>query len=582
MGVCPPPGDEELAAVYDAEYYRTFGYDEANEGTYRRAKQATADRLLRLAERWFVPGRLLDVGSGLGDMLRAAGQRGWQARGVEANAYACRVSDRLVPGGALCCRLEELSDDVGPFDLVTGTEVLEHLRRPDEALRRVHRMLRPGGGLLLTLPDVGCLAARVQGPRWWHYHRDHLWYFDRRTLPRLAARAGFEVLACRRAVKVFNLRYVLGVFAANARVAGRRRAARFGLDRCPTWLLDRPWPPLGEGLLLVARRPEEAEPARAPRAGSVATSAGTANRRRPAFTLVELLVVIAIIGLLVALLLPAVQMAREAARRVECQNHLKQLGLAAHNHHDAHRKLPISVSPFREGPQPWPRRDGRGWILSALPYLEQQPLHDRFSRVFGSDFLSGAGLRDPAVRDAVQTRLPVLQCPSDGSAGDLSADQWQWEGIEVALTSYKGVIGDNRMGGSQSMHPGSEPDCLHTGDCPGLFYRLTYQRPARLSQVRDGTSNTLLVGEDVPEHNAHSTAYYANGDYASCHAPLNYFPRPPRPRQWWDVMSFRSRHPNGASFCLADGSVRFIGQTIDYLLYRALSTKAGGEPAPVP
>jgi prepilin-type N-terminal cleavage/methylation domain-containing protein len=310
----------------------------------------------------------------------------------------------------------------------------------------------------------------------------------------------------------------------------------------------------------------------------------TRSSRRPScgFTLVELLVVIAIIGILVALLLPAVQMVREAARRVQCQNNLKQFGVAVHNHHDVHKKLPISVSPFWEGPRPWPTRDGRGWILTLLPYLEQQALYDKFAPVFKSDFLSGGGLRDPAVRPAMQMRLPALQCPSDDSVRKLSDNQWQWEGVEVALTSYNGVIGDNRMGGSLSMHPGSEPDCISTGRCPGLFYRLTYQLPTRLSQIRDGTSNTLMVGEDVPEHNAHSTAFYANGDYASCHAPLNFFPDPPRPRDWWDVMSFRSRHPGGASFCLADASVRFLSQDIDYPLYRAVSTKAGGEPVQVP
>lgn len=307
----------------------------------------------------------------------------------------------------------------------------------------------------------------------------------------------------------------------------------------------------------------------------------TSGSRR-AFTLVELLVVIAIIGLLVALALPAVQAAREAARRMECQNKLKQLGLAIHNHEGIAGHLPISVGPFREGPAPWPQRDGRGWILTILPHLEQQALYNQFAPVLGKDFLSGSGLRDPSVLSAMQTQLAALACPSDGSVRRLSDVQWQWEGTPVALTSYKGVIGDNRMGGRLSMFDGREPDCVGTIDCPGLFFRLTYQAPVILGAIRDGASNTLIVGEDVPEHNAHSAAYYANGDYASCHAPLNFFPDPPRPRDWWDVMSFRSRHPGGASFCLADGSVRFVAQTIDYPLYRALSTRAGGEAGSVP
>ena len=117
--------------------------------------------------------------------------------------------------------------------------------------------------------------------------------------------------------------------------------------------------------------------------------------------------------------------------------------------------------------------------------------------------------------------------------------------------------------------------------CNGLFFRTTYREPQRLANVLDGTSNTFMVGEDVPMHNDHSAAYYANGDYASCHAPLNFFPDPPDPRNWPDVMSFRSRHPQGANFCLADGSVRFIGEDIAHALYRALGTKNGRESASV-
>ena len=132
------------------------------------------------------------------------------------------------------------------------------------------------------------------------------------------------------------------------------------------------------------------------------------------------------------------------------------------------------------------------------------------------------------------------------------------------------------------MHPGTEPDCHHVGGCNGIFFRTNYQGPIRMAQITDGTSGTFMVGEDVPKQNDHSAAYYANGDYASCHAPLNFFPDPPRPKDWWDVMSFRSLHPGGANFCLADGSVHFISETIDYAEYRALSTKDGREPVQVP
>ncbi|MCI0360765.1 MAG: DUF1559 domain-containing protein [Planctomycetaceae bacterium] len=283
-----------------------------------------------------------------------------------------------------------------------------------------------------------------------------------------------------------------------------------------------------------------------------------------------------------ALLLPAVQMAREAARRSQCQNHLKQFGLALHQYHDTFQALPINMGPFPGPSTPSLELSGKGWITSILPQLEQNGLFDQFSDYFGGSFFLGGGIRSPGCLTLVQTRIPVLQCPSDGSVRELSSMQFQWEGTPVALTSYKGVIGDTQMGGPMSFHLGSQPDCHAAGRCNGLFFRTTYAEPQRLADILDGSSNTFLVGEDVPEHNDHSAAFYANSDYASCHAPLNYFPKPATPRDWPNVMSFRSRHPGGASFCFADGGVRFVAQTMDHAMYRALSTKNGREAVSSP
>ena len=133
------------------------------------------------------------------------------------------------------------------------------------------------------------------------------------------------------------------------------------------------------------------------------------------FTLIELLVAMAIIGLLIALILPAVQSAREAARRVQCKNHLKQLGLAVHGYHDLFQLLPISISPYADGPHPPPQRNGKGWIVGILPHLEQQTLFDKLAVGFAGDFFSGTGLKKPACRDAIKFSLSVLQCPSDPS-----------------------------------------------------------------------------------------------------------------------------------------------------------------------
>ncbi len=302
------------------------------------------------------------------------------------------------------------------------------------------------------------------------------------------------------------------------------------------------------------------------------------------FTLVELLVVITIIGILIALLLPAVQAAREAARRLQCANNLKQVGLALHNYHVAHSVFPISIgydnpSDGAPGPQ---GRSGKGWIVSTLPYLEQQALFDRFrDELCFEGHANSEGMWRSGCRELMKVQVSFLHCPSDSSVRELSTEQFQWTGIPVALTSYKGVIGDTRMGGSSSPWTGS-PDCHTTSRCPGIFWRHNYVYTVSIDDIRDGTSNTLAVGEDVPEANHHSVAFYANGDYASCHAPLNYFPDPPAPNHWPTVMSFRSRHPGGAQFCLADGSVRFLSESISLELYQGLSTKAGREPVQVP
>jgi prepilin-type N-terminal cleavage/methylation domain-containing protein/prepilin-type processing-associated H-X9-DG protein len=301
------------------------------------------------------------------------------------------------------------------------------------------------------------------------------------------------------------------------------------------------------------------------------------------FTLIEVLVVMAIISILVGLIMPAVQAARESARRAQCMNNLRQLGLALHNYHDPYNMLPISLGP-------WPGKldrhppvlNGKGWIVGALPQLEQQSLYDQLSPGFMGSFAESKGMLRVAVRVHVQTQLSVLQCPSDGSVSALSATQYQWEGIEVALTSYKGVIGDTQIGGARSSFSGRLPDCHNVGGCAGLFHRQTYREPQRFSLVRDGLSNTFMIGEDVPAYNDHSAAFYSNGDYASTHVPLNYFTDPPSPKDWPNVMSFRSEHPGGASFCFADGAVKFVSDTVELKIYQGLSTKAGREPATLP
>ena len=296
--------------------------------------------------------------------------------------------------------------------------------------------------------------------------------------------------------------------------------------------------------------------------------------------------VITIIGILIALLLPAVQAAREAARRMQCQGNLRQLGLAVLNYEQANGVLPSEVGyegayPF-SGPQPAAGWTGKGWIISVLPYLEQQALFDQFIPGFVGQMGPTGGIQRPECRNAMKTQLPVLHCPSDDSVLLLCTQQAQWMNIPVAQTSYKGVLGDAVLDTSSAFQDGSSVACQGTTNCPGIFWQQSYLNPTTIAKITDGTSNTLMVGEDVPEYNYHSVAFYGNGDYASCNVPLNYMPDPPNPSDWPNVISFRSRHAGGAHFCMADGSVRFFNDTIDHALYRHLSTKAGGEPVQAP
>ena len=308
-------------------------------------------------------------------------------------------------------------------------------------------------------------------------------------------------------------------------------------------------------------------------------------KKQTGFTLVELLIVIAIIGILISLLLPAINGVREAGRRMTCANNLKQLGLAVHAHHEAHGRLTYSVPPDSNvptSPNYKHGQTGKGFTIDLLPHLEQQALSDAFEPGLDGDFYAGEGLMKAEVRDAMKTPIAVLQCPSDAYGPKIRTDQWQWIDIEVFVTNYKGVMGDNRMGGSASVHQGTEPDCHRGPECNGLFWRFDYTVQLEFGHIRDGQSSTFMLGETRPEYFPGSAAYYSNGTYASAYAPINYEPEPFVVAEWWNYWGFSSEHPGGAHFVMVDGSVHFIEESIDYTLYRELSTRASGVVAQLP
>ena len=155
-----------------------------------------------------------------------------------------------------------------------------------------------------------------------------------------------------------------------------------------------------------------------------------------------------------------------------------------------------------------PQLNGKGWIISLLPQLEQPGLYDQFVPGFIGDFFSGGGLMNPVCRNAMKTQLAVLECPSDPSVLQLSDQDYVWMGIPVAVTSYKGVIGDTQVGGTLSAWQGTLPTCEGWTGCNGMFYRCDYQDGGvSIDNISDGTSNTLMVGEDVPAQNRYSVAF---------------------------------------------------------------------------
>lgn len=308
------------------------------------------------------------------------------------------------------------------------------------------------------------------------------------------------------------------------------------------------------------------------------------STRARGFTLVELLVVIAIIGVMVGLLLPAVQAAREAARRMSCSNNLKQMGLAMHNYHDTYNTFPIGSNQFNHTGFV-ASRGFMGWAIAILPQVEQQTLYERYNPLV--DSLSS---QNQVVRES---SIPTYNCPSDINIGKLLTPETGACCSRVfATSSYRGVSG--RSAGSaywdDAGHFGST-DAKDKGVLPALAQ---HGRPMRFADVIDGTSNTLAIGEGHtmtrPTRGtfwAHTYTSYALGsitvgypvpsfgitDYELCRTTAAELGVSDNPCKRF----FGSLHPGGVQFTRVDGSSGFISDTIDQVVLGSLATAAGGE-----
>jgi prepilin-type N-terminal cleavage/methylation domain-containing protein len=295
-------------------------------------------------------------------------------------------------------------------------------------------------------------------------------------------------------------------------------------------------------------------------------------RRARGFTLIELLVVIAIIAILIALLLPAVQQAREAARRTQCKNNLKQIGLALHNYHDTYRIFPpgwIAVDDTG-APSAHEGTSGVGWAAMILPYMEQQTVYSLFNPT--------RPLTDPVNAAFLRTQIPAYKCPSDPQP-EFFAILEEGSGAiitDLPIANYPASFGTEELDGCENS-PGDLP-VMADGTCrsDGMFY---HNSNVRIAFVTDGTSNTFMVGERRTRKDLdwYTTwpGMIAEGEEAFQRVCASADHVPNAPNMHFD--DFSSAHTGGAQFCLGDGSVRFVSENIDHLLYQSVATINKGE-----
>jgi prepilin-type N-terminal cleavage/methylation domain-containing protein len=334
------------------------------------------------------------------------------------------------------------------------------------------------------------------------------------------------------------------------------------------------------------------------------------GKRRTGFTLVELLVVITIIGILIALLLPAVQAAREAARRAQCQNHLKQIGLALQNYASALKCFPpggILRPPYPsyfESYDPWSEAStntvgnhGSSWLVAILPYAELGNIYSRW------DFTKNV-LQNQAV---ASLDIPLFYCPSRRAAILPGQNKIMFQNWTSGGTDYGGCLGssdafDNTLASGSESHEMDSSEWLFAPTQRGMFLPNV---PTKFSDIRDGTSKTIAIAEmqrlippTGPVPLGQDPKYWApcltsNDGWAVAGLATLFDTNTSAALGGYDLgnpggfnnsffESAGSEHPHGANFGIADGSARFLSEDMDVLVYAYLGSINDNHPVEMP
>lgn len=319
------------------------------------------------------------------------------------------------------------------------------------------------------------------------------------------------------------------------------------------------------------------------------------RRNSKGFTLVELLVVIAIIGILVGLLLPAVQAAREAARRMQCSNNLKQLGLALHNYHSAHNKLPYSA--HTQGGASGTRQRGVSWIVRIMPYIEQTSVYNALD--FAGDYTMQEGPISVQAFNALNNlRIPGLECPSSPLPKTRSYATNANGQATMQLINYVGVTGSFWKGGTSTLES-TDPKYTFYGTAVynGMITPVaSNSSAASFGSCTDGTSNTLIVAEQSDyfyDTNGNKVDRRASGhmggawtggagannwtqNVTTVRYPIGTSGGTGNSQPYEVNLAFISAHTGGVNSVRADGSVHFMSESGAFEVLTALADRGDG------